>query len=83
MSTSYFVLADRLKIGLQVRLLRILRGMRQVDLAESSGVTQADVSALERGKAISPSAKRRILAGMGLEPVLTHLVGRVPQSTGC
>lgn len=38
------------KVGRAVRAVRIRRGMRQLDVAASAGVTQASVSRLERGE---------------------------------
>ena len=69
MTTSFFVLAKYLEMGLQVRLIRVARGLRQVDLADAAGVSQADVSALERGKTISYCARLRILAALDWEEV--------------
>ncbi len=67
MSTTFFVLAENLPLGLQVRLLRIRYDMRQADLAQAAGVTQADVSDLECGRTIPYSRKLRILSAVGLE----------------
>ena len=66
-STSFFILADNLPVGLQARILRIRRGWRQVDLALTAGVSQADVSALECGRLIATSVRRRLLETLGLE----------------
>lgn len=70
MTTSFFVFADHLELGLQVRLLRVRLGMRQVDLANAARVSQPDVSALECGKAIPSATRRRIMGAVGLEEVL-------------
>lgn len=43
-----------------VKLQRIHRGLRQVDVAEMAQATQAEVSALERGLYVIPSVERRI-----------------------
>ena len=52
--------------GLMVRLERTRRGWRQVDLAAAAGVTQAEVSAYERGLRVSPAVELRIHRTMGL-----------------
>lgn len=56
-----------LDIGLQVRLVRTAKRLRQVDLASRAGVTQAQVSALERTEYVPPSIRRRVLQVLGLE----------------
>jgi len=40
---------DPVRLGLALRALRIRRGLRQVDVASSAGVSQSTVSNLERG----------------------------------
>jgi len=60
MSANDFFIAMNVKPALIIRLERIRRGWRQIDLAEKAGVTQAEVSAAERGQYIVPAARRRI-----------------------
>ena len=67
MSSSFFVLADHLPLGTQIRLVRVKSGMRQVDVALLAGVTQAEVSALECGKGVRWSVEQRITRVFGLE----------------
>jgi XRE family transcriptional regulator, regulator of sulfur utilization len=43
------VLAARITLGLQFRDARVSRGLTQVELSEKSGVSQADISRIERG----------------------------------
>lgn len=64
--TDEFFVATNVSPAMMIRLERIRRGLRQVDLAERAGVTQTEVSALERGLYIIPSARRRILTVLGL-----------------
>lgn len=64
--TNEFFIATNVSPSLLIRLERIRRGWRQVDLAERAGITQTEVSALERGLYIIPSARQRILAVLGL-----------------
>ena len=65
--TNEFFIATNVSSGMLVRLERIRRRWRQVDLAERVGVTQAEVSALERGLYIIPAAHRRILEALDLD----------------
>ena len=64
--TKKFFIATNVSPSLLIRLERIRRGWRQVDLAERAGVTQAEVSALERGLYIIPAARRRIMEALDL-----------------
>lgn len=41
--------AARITLGLQFRDARVSRGLTQVQLSEKSGVSQADISRIERG----------------------------------
>ncbi len=56
-----------LDIGLQVRIVRTYKRLRQVDLASWAGVTQAQVSALERSEYVPLSIRRRVLQVLGLD----------------
>ena len=53
--------------GLKIRLARIARGWRQVDLAFFAQVTQHDVSSLEKDYRTYPAARLRVLEALGLE----------------
>jgi len=64
--TNEFFIATNVSPAMMIRLERIRRGWRQIDLAEKAGVTQAEVSALERGLYIIPSARHRILTVLEL-----------------
>jgi len=62
-----------LTLGAKVRLSRVARRWRQIDLANEALVTQADVSALERGKYVCPLVEKRILESLGLVgDAITH-----------
>ena len=50
--------------GPRARLLRVSKGFRQVDVALAAGVTQAQVSALERGAYVPLSVERRIFGAL-------------------
>ena len=57
-----------LTLGSKVRVGRVGRHWRQTDLAAYATVTQSEVSAIERGLNIYPSAERRILSVLGIIP---------------
>jgi transcriptional regulator with XRE-family HTH domain len=65
MANELFI-ATNISLGMLVRLSRVRRGWRQKDLAEKAGVTQAEVSALERGVYVIPGVRRRILVALDL-----------------
>jgi transcriptional regulator with XRE-family HTH domain len=66
METNEFFIANNVSPAMMVRLERIRRGWRQVDLAEKAGITQAEVSSLERGLYVIPAARRRVLSVLEL-----------------
>jgi transcriptional regulator with XRE-family HTH domain len=51
---------------MQVRLQRTRRRWRQVDLAAAAGVSQSDVSSLERDRSVAPSRVQGILAALDM-----------------
>ncbi len=53
-------------LGLQVRLERVKRRLKQSEVAAMAGVGQADVSQLELDKKLVPSRQKRILAALGM-----------------
>jgi transcriptional regulator with XRE-family HTH domain len=65
MSAELFI-AFNVTFGKLVRLERVRRGWRQADLAEKAGVTQSEVSALERRLYVAPAVRHRILRALGL-----------------
>ncbi len=66
MDSNEFFICTNISLGMSARLERIRRHWRQVDVAEKAGVTQAEVSAFERGISIVPGARRRILKVLDL-----------------
>jgi transcriptional regulator with XRE-family HTH domain len=66
MATELFICTN-LAPGMLVRLERIHRGLRQADLAQLAGVTQAEVSALERGRQVIPGVRRRVYQALELD----------------
>lgn len=57
---------DDVTLGQRVRVARILRRWRQVDLAAVAGVQQSAVSSLERDAPVFPAARRRVLLALDL-----------------
>ena len=50
--------------GLQARIERVKRRLKQSELAALAGVGQADVSQLELDKKLVPARRKRILAAL-------------------
>ncbi|MFQ6029158.1 MAG: transcriptional regulator [Dehalococcoidia bacterium] len=53
-------------LGLQVRVERVKRRLKQSELAALAGVGQADVNQLELDKKLVPARRRRILVALGI-----------------
>jgi y4mF family transcriptional regulator len=65
------------RLGQQISEMRKNRGMTQIDLAESAGVTRQKLSEIERGKAtVSINLYAKVLAALGAE--LTVVAARRP-----
>ena len=63
-----FLLFDReLSLGEKVRLLRLSKRWRQIDVAAYVHCSPSDVSQLERDCAVPPGVKIRVLAALGIE----------------
>lgn len=58
------------ELGQKVRIARMLRNWRQIDLAFAAHVTPIEVSFLERGYGVHPNAKTRILKALDLEETI-------------
>ena len=69
MSSPAF-LFEQLTLGEKARVVRVIRKFRQQELADRAGVSQAQVSSLERGEYVPLSIKRKILRALGLEAEL-------------
>ena len=59
-------IAYDLSLGKRVRLERVLRNWRQVDLASKADVQLADITAIEKDRYLSKNRKRKILQALGL-----------------
>ena len=66
MATELFICAN-ITPGMLIRLERTRRAWRQQDLAQIAGVTQAEVSAVERGRYVIPGVHRVILRALDLD----------------
>lgn len=64
MTLPVIFLADY-TLGVQIRVLRTCKGWRQIDLSSMAGVTQAEVSAIERDRYVPLSTRRKIVASLG------------------
>ena len=58
---------EKVSLGMQVRLARTLRRMRQDQLADDAETTATDVSRLECDRPIAADRRVRILSALGLE----------------
>ena len=67
MTGSEFFIATNLNTGMLIRLERIRRGWRQIDLAEKADITQAEVSAFERGLYVTPAVRQRIAQTLDMD----------------
>ena len=59
---------DNIKFGKFIREARLEKGLTQKQLAETTGINQADISRLENGTA-NPSLRtlKRLAAGLGMK----------------
>ena len=69
MSSPAF-LFEQLTLGEKARVVRVVRKFRQQELADRAGVSQAQISSLERGEYVPLSIKRKILRALDLEAEL-------------
>lgn len=52
--------------GTKIRLIRLAKGLRQIDLASQAGVQPIDITRLEHDRYVLPTRRKRILAALGL-----------------
>ncbi len=53
--------------GQKVRLMRLSRGLRQIDLASIAKVNLGDITALEKDRFLPKTRKLRILSALGVD----------------
>ena len=66
MTVDSIILVD-LTLGRRVRLARIAKGLRQLDLASITGLNPPDITNIERDRSIYPWKLRRVLEALKLE----------------
>ncbi len=65
---EFLLLDTELTLGQRIRIMRIARRWRQVDLAAFAGVEQHEVSRLELDRRLRPNAVKAICQALGLDP---------------
>ncbi len=53
--------------GQKIRLTRLARGLRQIDVASQANVQPIDITRLEKGRYVLPVRRKRILAILGMD----------------
>ena len=53
--------------GLKIRLIRLAKGLRQIDVASKANVQPIDITRLEKNRYVFPTRRKRILAVLGLD----------------
>ena len=67
MDTVSVIVLDNLSLGRRVRLARIAKGLRQIDVASTTGLTPGDVCNTELDRPVHRWKMKRILAALDLE----------------
>jgi hypothetical protein len=52
--------------GQKVKLTRLAKGLRQIDLASIAKVNPIDITRLEKGRYVLPTRRKRILEALGM-----------------
>ena len=63
--TDILVLTN-VSVGQKLRLTRLAKGLRQIDVASKANVQPIDITRLEKGRYVLPARRARILAVLGL-----------------
>ncbi len=53
--------------GQKIKLTRLAKGLRQIDLASIAKVNPIDITRLEKGRYVLPTRRKRILEALGIE----------------
>lgn len=65
-SKDILVLTD-ISEGMKIRLLRLSKGLRQIDVASQANVQPIEITRLEKGRYVLPTHRKRILAVLGMD----------------
>lgn len=52
--------------GMRAKLMRVAKGLRQIDVAAAARVDTIDITRLEKGRYVLPARQKRILGVLGL-----------------
>jgi hypothetical protein len=66
MSSNDILVLTGVSEGQKVRLTRLARGLRQIDIASLAKVNTIDVTRLEKDRYVFPTRRKRILAVLDL-----------------
>ena len=66
MSNDDILVLTGISEGQKVRLIRMVKGLRQIDVASLANVNTIDVTRLEKDRYLLPIRRKRILAVLGL-----------------
>ena len=53
--------------GQKIRLTRLAKGLRQIDVASKANVQSIDITRLEKGRYVLPTRRQRILNVLGMD----------------
>ena len=67
MSNNDILILTGISEGQKVRLTRLSRGLRQIDVDSMANVNTIDVTRLEKDRYLLPTRRKRILAVLGLD----------------
>ena len=67
MSNNGILVLSNVSEGQKVRLTRLSRGLRQIDVASMANVNTIDVTRLEKDRSLLPTRRKRILTVLGLD----------------
>jgi len=67
MSNNDILILTGISEGQKVRLTRLSRGLRQIDVASMANVNTIDVTRLKKDRYLLPTRRKRILAVLGLD----------------
>ena len=66
--TVGFLVLDGLTFGRRVRLARIAKGWRQIDLAAAAGLSPVDIVNMEHDRSVHFWKAKRAVVALGLAP---------------